>query len=347
MRRVWLVSWYGEWAGGLERIVRILKETLQDEYDVVVVDIPYICKYRWWKMIMNTNSRVSLMLVFSLFLKIKVRKQDILITHGQNAPFVKSDYLFDHGSIMSLKRATGEFVYGGSSVFEMIAVKKAKLNIAVSQWTKQQILSNYHISVNRVKVINNCVEDYLFYPENSDKNDSVTILFCGRLEKAKGLDDLLTLADAIEESDKYKIKIAANDKKNTEYFAGRQNVEVHCGLKTEQMNAFYNEGDVLYVPSRCEGFGMGIIESLSAGIPVVANCVGIVPELIDRKCPGIEKIETIDTVDRLLEKLETMASKYRSMDNRWELHKLIADEFGIENYKNKVRKMIKENEKAK
>ena len=69
MRRVWLVSWYGEWAGGLERIVRILKETLQDEYDVVVVDIPYICKYRWWKMIMNTNSRVSLMLVFSLFLK--------------------------------------------------------------------------------------------------------------------------------------------------------------------------------------------------------------------------------------------------------------------------------------
>ena len=69
--------------------------------------------------------------------------------------------------------------------------------------------------------------------------------------------------------------------------------------------------------------------------------------MIDRKCPGIEKIETIDTVDKLLEKLETMASKYRSMDNRWELHKLIADEFGIENYKNKVRKMIKENEKAK
>lgn len=44
------------------------------------------------------------MAIFSIYVVLKVRKYDIIITHGQNAPFVRSDFLFDHGSIMFLKR---------------------------------------------------------------------------------------------------------------------------------------------------------------------------------------------------------------------------------------------------
>ncbi len=44
------------------------------------------------------------MVIFSIYAVLKVRKYDIIITHGQNAPFVRSDFLFVHGSIVFKER---------------------------------------------------------------------------------------------------------------------------------------------------------------------------------------------------------------------------------------------------
>ena len=149
-QRIWIVSWYGQSAGGLERIVQILNCILKEQYEVTIIDIPFIQQFKRWRKLVCCENRILLMLTFSAFARWIVGKGDILITHGQNAPFVRSDFLFDHGSIMSLKRQTGEFIYGGSTVFEYIAVKNAKMNIAVSTWTMEQIISNYHVNRNKI-----------------------------------------------------------------------------------------------------------------------------------------------------------------------------------------------------
>lgn len=340
-QKVWIVSWYGTRAGGLERIVRITNQVLKSDYNVNIIDIPYICQYKGWKKLLQFKNRVVLMLVFSLFVKKVTRKGDIIITHGQNAPFVKSDFLFNHGSILSLKREMGEFIYGGSSIFEFLAVRKAKMNVAVSNWTQNQIMKNYHISSDKIIVLNNCVETDIFYPIKRKKNKRITILFCGRLETAKGIDLLLQLASNVEKSQKYELRIAANDERNAELFEGRAHISIECGLPIEEMNAFYNSGDVLFVPSKCEGFGMGIIESLAAGIPVVANEVGIMSDLIKDMCPAVVTMGKADGVEEVLQKISKISNEYQNYEKRLLIHSYIENNYGLSQYEEKLNELIK------
>ncbi len=345
-QRIWIVSWYGQSAGGLERIVQILNCILKEQYEVTIIDIPYIQQFKRWRKLVCCENRVLLMLTFSAFARWIVGKGDILITHGQNAPFVRSDFLFDHGSIMSLKRQTGEFIYGGSTAFEYIAVKNAKMNIAVSTWTMEQIVSNYHVNRKKIMVLNNCVETDIFYPVNKNLNGKITILFCGRLEKAKGLRLLRQVAEIIARSSDLELKIAANDSNNIELFKGMQHVSIQYGVPVGEMNAFYNSGDVLLVPSCCEGFGMGIIESLAAGVPVVSNMVGIMSDLIYDGCPGVSVIGKNDNIEEILTKTRQIASKFHDFAKRLLLHSYVERNYGLSQYADKVLKIIKGNRYA-
>lgn len=346
-KKVWIVSWYGLQAGGLERIVRILNQVLSDYYKVEIIDISYICKYRGWKWIMQFESRLVRMFVFSIFIKRIADKEDFIITHGQNAPFVKSDFLFDHGSIMTLKREMGQFIYGGSSLFEYAAVKNAKMNVAVSDWTKNEIIDNYHIDEERIVVLKNCVETDIFFPCERSKSDRTVILFCGRLEEAKGLYRLQQLAEYVENSRDYELKIAANDKQNAEQFMGRNNITIQCGIVFEEMNNFYNKGNVLFMPSRCEGFGMGIIESLSAGVPVVTNEVGIARDLVENACPAIQIIDKEEGLSSVLDKIQKSAGRYRTMEERLLIHQYIEKNFGMDCYRTQLLRLMKGEANAK
>lgn len=339
-RKVWIVSWYGIQAGGLERVVQIINRVLESDYDVEIIDISYISRSIGCHSLLKIKNRLALMVIFSIYATLRDKKYDIIITHGQNAPFIRSDFLFDHGSIMSLKREIGECVYGGSSIFEWIAVKNAKLNIAVSKWTKEQIINNYHVKEDRVIVLNNCVETSMFYPVPHNNNEKVTILFCGRLEKAKGIDILLQIADLVETSEIFKLAIAANTSDNAFLFLNRKNINIKCGTPVDLMNDFYNSGDVLFVPSQCEGFGMGIVESLAAGIPVVTNKVGIVSELIEGGCPGIELVEMGETAEGVLLKMYDVAKRNQEFDRRLAMHSFVEKYYGGEQYRNKLLKII-------
>ncbi|WP_139018742.1 glycosyltransferase family 4 protein, partial [Elizabethkingia anophelis] len=83
----------------------------------------------------------------------------------------------------------------------------------------------------------------------------------------------------IENNDKYKLSIACNNSNNIELFNGLNNTSIHVGLTTDKMNEFYNSGDIMYFPSKYEGFEMVTLEALSAGIPVIGNDVGAISEL--------------------------------------------------------------------
>lgn len=92
---------------------------------------------------------------------------------------------------------------------------------------------------------------------------------------------------------------------------------VDRGLNDEQLNRLYNLFDVMALPSNAEGFGLPILESLSAGIPVVGTNYSAIPELVSGRgelvkvsamlTMGTNLIEqaVIDTEDlaRCLEKL--------------------------------------------
>lgn len=100
----------------------------------------------------------------------------------------------------------------------------------------------------------------------------------------------------------------------------------------EKMNEVYAKVDVLLVPSSDEPFGRVIVEAMLAGVPVIANAVGGIPEIIEHGKNGIllesrEPHVIANAVVDLLgseEKRESLSSVARVMaEERFDITRMI------------------------
>lgn len=113
-------------------------------------------------------------------------------------------------------------------------------------------------------------------------------LFVGRLEKIKGLDDVIPVfeqyagADLLIAGDgEYADTLRALADNNPRVrFLGR--------IAPEQLDRYYQHAIALIVPSVCyETFGIILIESFRQGTPVLARRIGPFPEIVSRSGGGI------------------------------------------------------------
>jgi glycosyltransferase involved in cell wall biosynthesis len=72
-------------------------------------------------------------------------------------------------------------------------------------------------------------------------------------------------------------------------------------LADEQVNRLYNLCDVTVLPSTGEGFGLPIIESLAAGVPVVATDYSACPELVRGRGELARILTTVTAGTNLIE----------------------------------------------
>ena len=72
-------------------------------------------------------------------------------------------------------------------------------------------------------------------------------------------------------------------------------------LADEQLNRLYNLFDVTVLPSNGEGFGLPIIESLAAGVPVVATDYSACPELVRGRGELVRVLTTVTVGVNLIE----------------------------------------------
>lgn len=113
-------------------------------------------------------------------------------------------------------------------------------------------------------------------------------LFVGRLEKIKGLDDVIPVfkdyagADLLIAGDgEYtaELKAIATDNPHVK-FLGR--------IAPEELDRLYRHAIALIVPSVCfETFGIILIESFRQGTPVLARHIGPFPEIVSRSKGGL------------------------------------------------------------
>jgi glycosyltransferase involved in cell wall biosynthesis len=113
-------------------------------------------------------------------------------------------------------------------------------------------------------------------------------LFVGRLEKIKGLDDVIPLfrdypdADLLiagdgEYADSLRAMAAENPRVK---FLGR--------VPLEELQRYYEHALALIVPSVCfETFGIILIEAFKNGTPVIARRIGPFPEIVERAGGGL------------------------------------------------------------
>ncbi len=118
-------------------------------------------------------------------------------------------------------------------------------------------------------------------------HDRPYFLFVGRLEKIKGLDDVLPVFDRFDRAD---LLIAGDgDYADTLRAIAGDNPRIKFlgRVSPTDLSRYYRHAAALIVPSVCfETFGIIIIEAFRQGTPVVARRIGPFPEILDKAGAG-------------------------------------------------------------
>ena len=350
-KKCFIVSYCGlSNAGGVERVCYYVSKIVESKgYNVEIVDKKKIECFWMSKMIKILLGRIPLLgagLLSSFYIMQKKRKCDIVITNGFNCPLISADILFMHGTMKGSSSALGikqTFKSNIPIVFERWASNIAKNIITVSHLAAKEVIQFYNHKKDNFTVVNNMVDENVYIPMDIDKEEGLNIIFCGRVERRKGSDYLLQLAQYIQENEiNARLIIATNNNLNIEELEQLKCVSISVGLIQEQLNAFYNKGDVMYFPSRYEGFEMVTLEALAAGVPILGNHVGAVAELSDRKEPGVDLIRTPDQPAEILNQLRQLSETYATKDSKDKLHKYYVENYGTEAYISKLEVVFSE-----
>lgn len=176
------------------------------------------------------------------------------------------------------------------------------LIISSSSEEKRNLIGEYGISSQKIKVVYPGVNQNLFYPskngtvyqESGFSEDNQFLLYVGRVEPIKGLMTVIEALALLKKSgnplsEKLKLIVIGGGKKGSEL---SQNIEVKrtkAAVKTfgltenivflgskgqKTLKSYYSAADVLVVPSLYESFGLVVVEAMACGTPVLVSNVG-------------------------------------------------------------------------
>lgn len=169
--------------------------------------------------------------------------------------------------------------------------------LALSQYSKTAISSEYHVSRSRIRVTYGGVDDvFLSAGKKRALNDRLILLFCGRIDEPggqKGIDILLKSVSMVSKRHDFLLEIVGTGSglKHYEKEVIRLGIDSRVVFKGfvehDRLPNEYTKADLFVFPSRNESFGLAICEAMAMGLPVVSTRVGAIPEIVEDRKTGI------------------------------------------------------------
>jgi len=209
------------------------------------------------------------------------KRNSVITLHGQQA----------HTVNIRKGRIT-RFIY---KMLESYAFNKTNALIAVDSITQEFYSTLYPQHKNKILTISTGVNTTLFYPMDKItcrlklglKNTDKVIIYVGRVEPPKRLDLIIEAFSILSKEDNsYKLIIVGDgvSMKDMELLTSKHNLKGHVFFlgvrKRIELPELFSAADVSILISGNEGSPLSVKESLACGIPVVANNVGDIPEVI-------------------------------------------------------------------
>jgi len=188
--------------------------------------------------------------------------------------------------------------YDASSWIEKTAIEMADALIAVSEETKVDVLNNFNVDEDKVKVIYNGInlDQYVVTEDTSTlerygiDNSKPYVLFVGRITRQKGIIHLVNAIKYIDPDTQVILCAGAPDTVEigkemedsvTEVKKTRKNVIwIDEMLPKEEIIQLYSHADVFCCPSIYEPFGIINVEAMACNTAVVASAVGGIKEVV-------------------------------------------------------------------
>jgi glycosyltransferase involved in cell wall biosynthesis len=242
------------------------------------------------------------------------------------------------------------------------ALRKSKKIIAVSNFTKNDIIEQFVINPDKISVIYEGVanlskgRDSLFVAKLSDSSvlnnyniNSPFLLYVGNAYPHKNLDFLIkNFLDLYKENNELKLVLVG---KEDYFYKGlkdlaedifsnfSENPVIFTGyVPDDKLEIFYQKAIAYIFPSLYEGFGLPPLEAMAKGCPVITSNAGSMPEVLGEaaiyfdprdKNDFLTKIKNLFFDKELREVLIKMGYEQQKKYNWWncafETHKIYFD----------------------
>jgi len=160
------------------------------------------------------------------------------------------------------------------------------------------------------------------------------LLYVGRLQKQKGVHLLVELIKMFKQEDKVELWIVGDGEEieNLQCAAGADSrIRFWGRIKKEKLSWFYNNANLLLLPSICpETFGLVIVEAMAHGLPVIAFRVGAVTELVENGKNGF--IVDIGDIEGMKSKIDLLRSDVKLYELMSSLNYIRAKSFSKDNH---------------
>ncbi len=139
------------------------------------------------------------------------------------------------------------------------------------------------------------------------QNDDVVYLFIGRINRDKGILDLVE-AFSLVNNPKCHLMIVGPDEhglnQTIKSTLKTKKSSLHIFPETDRPEDYMVAGDVLCLPSYREGFGVVIIEAAAVGIPAIASRIyGITDAIVDKETGLLHEPQNINEIKDQIESL--------------------------------------------
>jgi glycosyltransferase involved in cell wall biosynthesis len=160
------------------------------------------------------------------------------------------------------------------------AAARADAIIAVSEFTRGQVIALLGVEASRVRVVHHGVRR-LDFPAAPREN---VILNVGAIQTRKNIARLVEAFEAVDPS--WRLVLAGSAGYGTEEILARiagsparGRIAVTGYIPVEELAAWYAKASIFAFPSLDEGFGMPVLEAMAAGVPVITSNRSAMPEV--------------------------------------------------------------------
>ena len=201
------------------------------------------------------------------------------------------------------------------------AVTSADQIIAVSHYTKKDLIEHFHAPEQKITVIHEGVDEtYREIPPGElqpafekirakYKVPQDFFLYVGLLKPHKNVLKLVRLFRKLKEQGKVRASLVLIGRKDKTYPSGYEALAALSSTKDifylpvidpQELKVFYNQALALVHPSLYEGFGLTLLEAMCFGTPVLTTNSSSIPEVVGDAALRVDATDEVAMMDGLI-----------------------------------------------
>ena len=224
----------------------------------------------------------------------------IALKHIFRVPLISTIHATEAGRHNGLHNATHHYIHGK----ELRFAHEAWRIIVCSRYMQQEVERSLRSPADKVDIIYNGIRsekkpnrstfDYLDFRRRFARDDEQIVYYVGRITYEKGVQVLLRAAPRVIKAMDRLVKFViigtgqVEPLKNLAIDLGIQDSCHFTGfMPDEDLNLFQSIADCAVFPSLYEPFGIVVLESFAAQVPVIVSDVGGLPEVVQHRMTGM------------------------------------------------------------